>query len=190
MQRYAIPISLAGRDLMACAQTGSGKTAAFCFPIICGILNRGLLTGGGGQRQKNVAISARVITNARVGYSNSRRSEKVCVQDGMQSGGCLWWRSSCRTVSRNGARMRHSHRDTGRLIDLIDRAKVGLAKCEYLALDEADRMLDMGFEPQIRQLVEQRDMPRTGERQTMLFSATFPKEIQRIHLISYTITSS
>ena len=77
----------------------------------------------------------------------------------------------------------------GRLIDLIDRAKVGLAKCEYLALDEADRMLDMGFEPQIRQLVEQRDMPRTGERQTMLFSQPFQRRFKEWQLISYTTTS-
>ena len=48
----------------------------------------------------------------------------------------------------------------------------------YLALDEADRMLDMGFEPQIRRIVEQMDMPPAGGRQTMLFSATFPREIQ------------
>jgi ATP-dependent RNA helicase DDX3X len=68
----------------------------------------------------------------------------------------------------------------GRLADLIDRAKISLSRCMYLALDEADRMLDMGFEPQIRQIVEQRDMPRVGDRQTMLFSATFPKEIQRM----------
>ena len=66
----------------------------------------------------------------------------------------------------------------GRLVDLLERAKVSLQMIRYLALDEADRMLDMGFEPQIRKIVEQMDMPPPGERQTMLFSATFPKEIQ------------
>nr|GMD16294.1 DEAD-box ATP-dependent RNA helicase 37-like [Ipomoea batatas] len=66
----------------------------------------------------------------------------------------------------------------GRLVDLLERAKVSLQLIRYLALDEADRMLDMGFEPQIRRIVEQMDMPPPGERQTMLFSATFPREIQ------------
>lgn len=66
----------------------------------------------------------------------------------------------------------------GRLVDLFERAKVSLQMIKYLALDEADRMLDMGFEPQIRKIVEQMDMPPRGVRQTVLFSATFPKEIQ------------
>lgn len=66
----------------------------------------------------------------------------------------------------------------GRLSDLLERARVSLSMVRYLALDEADRMLDMGFEPQIRRIVEQMDMPAAGDRQTMLFSATFPREIQ------------
>lgn len=66
----------------------------------------------------------------------------------------------------------------GRLVDLIDRTRVSLQNIKYLALDEADRMLDMGFEPQIRKIVEKMDMPPPGIRQTMLFSATFPQEIQ------------
>lgn len=66
----------------------------------------------------------------------------------------------------------------GRLSDLIERGKVSLAKIRYLVLDEADRMLDMGFEPQIRRIVEEEDMPR--ERQTLMFSATFPKNMQHL----------
>eukprot|EP00899_Mesostigma_viride_P011904 jgi/Mesvir1/20714/Mv14910-RA.1 len=68
----------------------------------------------------------------------------------------------------------------GRLSDLMERARVSLSLVRYLALDEADRMLDMGFEPQIRRIVEGEDLPPVGVRQTMLFSATFPKEIQRL----------
>jgi ATP-dependent RNA helicase DDX3X len=64
----------------------------------------------------------------------------------------------------------------GRLVDLIERRKVSLADIKYLVLDEADRMLDMGFEPQIRRIVEEEDMPVT--RQTLMFSATFPKNMQ------------
>lgn len=66
----------------------------------------------------------------------------------------------------------------GRLVDLIERARVSLQTIKYLALDEADRMLDMGFEPQVRKIVERMGMPPTAVRQTMLFSATFPLEMQ------------
>lgn len=63
-------------------------------------------------------------------------------------------------------------------MDMIERSRVSLKLIKYLALDEADRMLDMGFEPQIRKIVQRMDMPPPGARQTLLFSATFPNEIQ------------
>ena len=68
----------------------------------------------------------------------------------------------------------------GRLVDLIERGRISLSNIKYLVLDEADRMLDMGFEPQIRQIVQGVDMPGTAERQTLMFSATFPRDIQML----------
>ena len=72
----------------------------------------------------------------------------------------------------------------GRFIDHLQQGNSSLSRVSYVVLDEADRMLDMGFEPQIRSIVEQMDMPRAGERQTLLFSATFPREIQVLSLNS------
>jgi len=66
----------------------------------------------------------------------------------------------------------------GRLVDLIERGRISLSNIKYLVLDEADRMLDMGFEPQIRRIVQGEDMPGVHERQTLMFSATFPRDIQ------------
>ena len=68
----------------------------------------------------------------------------------------------------------------GRLADMIERGRISLANIKYLVLDEADRMLDMGFEPQIRRIVEGEDMPGVQGRQTLMFSATFPREIQML----------
>merc|ERR1712048_1101750 len=68
----------------------------------------------------------------------------------------------------------------GRLVDLIERGRLSMQKIRFLVLDEADRMLDMGFEPQIRRIVEEEGMPQGGDRQTMMFSATFPSNIQRL----------
>ena len=68
----------------------------------------------------------------------------------------------------------------GRLVDLIERGRISLSNIKYLVLDEADRMLDMGFEPQIRRIVQGEDMPNTTERQTLMFSATFPRDIQML----------
>ena len=68
----------------------------------------------------------------------------------------------------------------GRLVDLIERGRISLSNIRYLVLDEADRMLDMGFEPQIRRIVQGEDMPGVQDRQTLMFSATFPRDIQML----------
>ncbi|KAF5773583.1 putative RNA helicase [Helianthus annuus] len=180
VQRHAIPISLGGRDLMACAQTGSGKTAAFCFPIISGIM-RGQF-GQRAQRMPRTACPLALILSPTRELSCQIHEEarKFAYQTGVKV-----------VVAYGGAPINQQLRELergvdilvatpGRLVDLLERARVSLQSIQYLALDEADRMLDMGFEPQIRKIVQQMDMPPPGVRQTMLFSATFPKEIQRL----------
>ncbi|GAB2295445.1 DEAD-box ATP-dependent RNA helicase 37 [Dionaea muscipula] len=178
VQRYAIPISLAGRDLMACAQTGSGKTAAFCFPIISGIMRDQSQRIRG---ERGVQPLALILSPTReLSMQIHEEARKFAYQTGVKV-----------VVVYGGAPINQQLRELergvdilvatpGRLVDLIERLRVSLVSIRYLALDEADRMLDMGFEPQIRKIVEESGMPVRGKRQTMLFSATFPKEIQRL----------
>jgi len=68
----------------------------------------------------------------------------------------------------------------GRLVDFLTRGKISLSKVKHFILDEADRMLDMGFEDQIRYIIEKEDLPKKENIQTLMFSATFPKEIQQL----------
>ncbi|KAM0944886.1 putative RNA helicase [Dioscorea sansibarensis] len=182
VQRYAIPISLAGRDLMACAQTGSGKTAAFCFPIISGVFRHY------GPNQRPLVRKSRMAYPVALILSPTRELSSQIHEEVKKFSYMTGIRVA---VAYGGAPMYHQLRDLekgvdilvatpGRLVDLIERARVSLQAIKYLALDEADRMLDMGFEPQIRKIVEQLGMPPPGMRQTMLFSATFPNEIQRL----------
>ncbi|KAJ4896138.1 DEAD-box ATP-dependent RNA helicase 52 [Raphanus sativus] len=180
VQRNAIPILAAGRDLMACAQTGSGKTAAFCFPIISGIMKEGEHV----ERPRGVRgvypLAVILSPTRELACQIHDEARKFSYQTGVKV-----------VVAYGGTPVNQQIRELergvdilvatpGRLNDLLERGRVSLQMVKYLALDEADRMLDMGFEPQIRKIVQQMDMPPPGVRQTMLFSATFPREIQRL----------
>ncbi|BHF71398.1 ATP-dependent RNA helicase ddx3x [Sparganum proliferum] len=182
VQKNAIPIVMAGRDLMACAQTGSGKTAAFLIPI----LNSMYLNGPGNS------ITASYETNRRKQFpvalilAPTRELASQIHEEARK----FSYRSRVRPcVVYGGADMRKQLQELsygcnllvatpGRLLDVMDRGRIGLNHIRFLVLDEADRMLDMGFEPQIRKIVEGDAMPPCGSRQTLMFSATFPKQIQ------------
>ncbi|XP_070800330.1 ATP-dependent RNA helicase DDX3X isoform X3 [Pituophis catenifer annectens] len=187
VQKYAIPIIKDKRDLMACAQTGSGKTAAFLLPILSQIYTdgpgdalRAMKENGRYGRRKQYPISLVLAPTRELAVQIYEEARKFA------------YRSKVRPcVVYGGADIGQQIRDLergchllvatpGRLVDMMERGKIGLDFCKYLVLDEADRMLDMGFEPQIRRIVEQDTMPPKGVRQTMMFSATFPKEIQML----------
>ncbi|KAM6955797.1 DEAD-box helicase 3 X-linked a isoform 5-T5 [Lycodopsis pacificus] len=189
VQKHAIPIIKSKRDLMACAQTGSGKTAAFLLPVLSQIYsdgpgealqaakNNGQDSGRYGRR-KQYPISLVLAPTRELALQIYDEARKFAYRSRVRP--CVVYGGA-----DIGQQIRELERGChllvatpGRLVDMMERGKIGLDYCNFLILDEADRMLDMGFEPQIRRIVEQDTMPPKGVRQTMMFSATFPKEIQ------------
>ncbi|KJZ80439.1 ATP-dependent RNA helicase DED1 [Hirsutella minnesotensis 3608] len=186
VQKYSIPIVSNGRDLMACAQTGSGKTGGFLFPILSQAFLNGpspMPANAAGQfgRQRKAYPTSLILAPTRELvsqiYDESRKFAyrswvRPCVVYGGADIG-----SQLRQIERGCDLLVAT---PGRLVDLIERGRISLCNIKYLVLDEADRMLDMGFEPQIRRIVEGEDMPSVANRQTLMFSATFPRDIQML----------
>ncbi|XP_004380531.1 probable ATP-dependent RNA helicase DDX4 isoform X2 [Trichechus manatus latirostris] len=178
VQKYSIPIILAGRDLMACAQTGSGKTAAFLLPILAHMMRDGITASRFKELQEPeciiVAPTRELINQI---YLEARKfSFGTCVRAVVIYGGTQLGHSIRQIVQ--GCNVLCA--TPGRLMDIIGKEKIGLKQVKYLVLDEADRMLDMGFGPEMKKLISCPGMPSKEQRQTLMFSATFPEEIQRL----------
>jgi ATP-dependent RNA helicase DDX3X len=183
IQKGSLAVCMKGRDLMGCAQTGSGKTAAFILPMAHVLLTTELKVpdqrNSNSYRRPKPCPFALILGPTRELvmqiYAESRKFmyrtglRNVCVYGGAPSG------QQIRELERGVDVVVAT---PGRLIDMITRGKLTLEVLKFLVLDEADRMLDMGFEPQIRDILEY--CPQAGDRQTMMFSATFPNEIQAL----------
>jgi len=182
IQRYAIPVAMSGRDAMCCAQTGSGKTCAFLMPILSAI-DESQATGAMGIELGQPAAPKVVIMAP---------TRELCSQIHLEARKLSFGSKIRASEVYGGVPAMPQLKELaigsdvvtatpGRLTDFINRGVMSMSCVGYLVLDEADRMLDMGFEPQIREVVEKHDMPRTSDgRMTLMFSATFPKEIQKL----------
>lgn len=165
IQEKAIPVALQGADIVGIAQTGTGKTLAFSLPIIQNLRTssgRALILVPTRELALQVEESIRRITR----HLNPIQ-RTVCLIGGVPA---------YRQIKDLKSRPRIVIATPGRLNDLLDRKVLDLSDVVTLVLDEADRMLDMGFMPQIKQILEH--MPK--ERQTMLFSATMATEVSGI----------
>ncbi len=166
IQQQAIPLALEGGDVLGAAQTGSGKTAAFVLPM----LHRLMSKPGSGLRGLVLVPTRELAAQVEASVRDLGRFSPLKVA--MIIGG-VGYEGQNRSVSQ-GAQIVVA--TPGRLLDHLERGTFRLDKVEVLVLDEADRMLDMGFLPDIRAILNR--VPR--ERQTMLFSATLMPEVEQI----------
>ena len=160
IQRRSIPVGLEGKDIIAIAQTGTGKTLAYGIPLIqrlAQLKGRALVLVPTRELAEQVSVSLQGA-----GKSLGLRFAVVIggVPEGLQK----------RSLQKNP---RIIIATPGRLVDFVERKVVDLSDVEIFVLDEADRMLDMGFAPQLKKIIR----TTSAERQTMLFSATLPPEI-------------
>jgi ATP-dependent RNA helicase RhlE len=170
IQSQAIPHLLAGRDVLGCAQTGTGKTAAFALPILDRLARTPRRAGARGPRALVLTPTRELALQINEGFSTYGRH--VAPKCAVIFGGV-----------GQAPQVEALRRDTdiivatpGRLIDLMEQGHARLEAVEMLVLDEADRMLDMGFIEPIRRIVGA--LPR--RRQNLMFSATMPEEIRNL----------
>ena len=173
IQEEAIPNVLDGRDVMAAAQTGTGKTASFTLPM----LHRLLRYANSSTSPAKHPVRALILTPTRelaaqVDESARRYGKHLSLRVGCVYGGVPM--NPQVAMLRSGVEILVA--TPGRLLDHVGTNNVRFSSVEFLVLDEADRMLDMGFLPDIKRIVEL--IPAT--RQTLLFSATYSEDIRRL----------
>lgn len=146
VQKYSVPIGTAGRDMMACAQTGSGKTAGFLFPIIMSMIKNGGQEPPDASRRRSYPEALVMAPTRELAQQIHEEALRFCYATGIAP-----------VVVYGGAEVREQLRliergcdllvaTPGRLVDLIERGRIGMENVRFLVLDEADRCLDMGFE--------------------------------------------
>ena len=170
IQTKAIPVVLTGVDLLARAQTGTGKTAAFGLPMIQRLTAQGAAAGRVKPRALVLVPTRELalqVSQTLSGYAASTRLRVVAIYGGVGMGGQM-------QALRRGTDIVVA--TPGRLIDHMQRKTVDLSGIDVLTLDEADRMLDMGFQPALKRILPA--LPR--QRQTLLFSATLEDAVVRL----------
>lgn len=170
IQSQGWPIALSGRDMVGIASTGSGKTLSYILPAIVHINHQSRLLKGDGPIALVLAPTrelAQQIQQVATDFGHSSRIRNTCIFGGAPKGPQA-------NDLMDGVEIVIA--TPGRLIDFLESNRTNLRRCTYLVLDEADRMLDMGFEPQIRKIIEQ----IRPDRQTLMWSATWPREVQSL----------
>lgn len=169
IQSQAWPVVLQGRDLIGIARTGSGKTLGFIMPAIVHVMAQDVLHKGDGPIVLVLAPTRELAVQIQ---EETKKFASCCQLSSLAVYGGAPKYDQKQQLSRGVEILIAT---PGRLIDFLEHGDTNLKRVTYLVLDEADRMLDMGFERDIRRIISKISHP---ERQTLMFSATWPKEVQ------------
>ncbi|WOL04025.1 DEAD-box ATP-dependent RNA helicase 24 [Canna indica] len=170
IQCQALPVVLSGRDIIGIAKTGSGKTASFVLPMIVHIMDQPELDKGEGP------IGVICAPTRELAHQIYLEAKKFAKPYGIRVAAVYGGVSKLDQFKELKAGCEIVVATPGRLIDLLKMKALTMFRATYLVLDEADRMFDLGFEPQIRSIVGQ----IRPDRQTLLFSATMPYKVERL----------
>lgn len=174
IQQQAIPVILEGRDLVGCAQTGTGKTAAFAMPILQMLYqqNKQLLAFKAPRKIKTLILTPTRELAVQIGDSLQAYGRHTGIKHAIVYGGVSQLPQT--KALKTGVEILVA--TPGRLLDLIGQGFINLNDIQFFVLDEADRMLDMGFSHDVKKIIAK--LPE--KRQTLLFSATMPVEITKL----------
>ena len=165
IQQETIPLALEGKDIIASSQTGTGKTFAFLLPIITKLIQN--------KDEKCLIVEpTRELAQQVLNNLKNILSNKIFIKYTLLIGGESYFRQN-KDLKYNPTIIIGT---PGRIIDHLHRETLTLGKCKYLVLDETDRMFDMGFYEQLEEIFKY--IPQ--EKQTLMFSATFPQEIENL----------
>lgn len=170
IQCQALPIVLSGRDIIGIAKTGSGKTAAFVLPMIVHIMDQPEL------EKEEGPIGVICAPTRELAHQIYLECKKFSKSHGIRVSAVYGGMSKLDQFKELKAGCEIVVATPGRLIDLLKMKALTMLRASYLVLDEADRMFDLGFEPQIRSIVGQ----IRPDRQTLLFSATMPRKVEKL----------
>ncbi|CAI6356877.1 unnamed protein product [Macrosiphum euphorbiae] len=178
IQKYAIPIIMHGKDMIASAQTGSGKTAAFVLPILNSLISEPseIVVDYDHCEPQGLILSPTRELAIQICEVATKLSRGTSIRCELLYGGTA-------TYHQKEKILRGVHiivATPGRLIDFVNRGLITFSSLRFFVLDEADRMLDMGFSLDIERILSDNTMVSSAERSTVMFSATLPENVQQI----------
>lgn len=178
IQKYAIPIIMNGKDMIASAQTGSGKTAAFVLPILNNLISEPskLVVDYNHCEPQALILSPTRELAIQICEVTTRLSKNTSIKCELLYGGTATYHQKERIL--RGVHIIVA--TPGRLIDFVSRGLITFSSLRFFVLDEADRMLDMGFSLDIERILSDNTMVSTEKRSTVMFSATLPILVQQI----------